>query len=498
MTLALVPTDPLRDAAVEHRGFVRARLRRLGVGSPDLEDATQDVFEVLARRIGTYDPTRGSSRAYLSGIARRVAAKYRRLPEDTSYEDVVQDYRGDPERAVARAQAWAVLERFLDRLDQDRWTVFVLSEIEELSGPEIAAELSINVNTVYARLRSARKDLAREMKREQSRQRGPLGWLLGLFAVPQRGVVATAGLGAVILLALGVSGQMRGCTSALEDDVESPRTAGGSAESGPLSARATVTANERRDLEGAHEHDTPGPAAAVSVGEPWRELSTSTRTTDDFELVRSGRYRTEGDRLILELTYQADAPVEAFPSHLDLDGFEVLEGTAAWSVSLEPDAPKTERVVLRAVNTDIARVSLLTGFRALETEHDLITGAVKLAFVFDGETLDACARGACPQVATLEDANLSGELILARVRNECSEALDLVLFAGPKDHAPPAAAPRYSLAPGHDLSVRVDSSTVVYKMNGSRTALVANVGDDTDLVFSGEPCNIVATRPKNP
>ncbi len=496
MTLAVVPADPLRDAAVEHRGFVRARLRRLGVERSDLDDATQDVFEVLARRIGTYDPTRGSPRAYLSGIARRVAARYRRLPEDTSYEDVVQDSRGDPERAVARAQAWAVLERFLDRLDQDRWTVFVLSEIEELSGPEIAAELSINVNTVYARLRSARKDLAREMKREQARQRGPLGWLLGLFAVPQRGVVATVGLGVVILLALGVSGQMRGCASAVEDDVVSPRTAGGPAEAVPL--RVPATANNGTKLEGANGRDTPGPSAAVSVGEPWHELSTSTRTTEDFELIRSGRYQTQGDRLVLELTYQADAPVEAFPSHLDLDGFEVVEGTAAWSVSLQPQRPETERVVLRAVDTDIARVSLLTGFRALETEHDLISGAVKLAFVFDGETLDACARGACPQVAALEDADLSGEMILARVRNECSEPLDLVLFAGPKDHDPPAAAPRHSLAPGHDLSVRVDSSTIVYKMDGSKAALVASVGDHTDVVFTGETCNIVSTRPKDP
>ncbi len=495
MTLAVVPSDPLRVAAVEHRGFVRARLRRLGVENSDLDDAAQDVFEVLARRIETYDPTRGSSRAYLSGIARRVAAKYRRQPEDTSYEDLIQDPRGDPERAVARAQAWAVLERFLDRLDQDRWTVFVLSELEELSGPEIASELSINVNTVYARLRSARKDLAREMKREQARQRGPLGWLLGLFAVPRRGVLATAGLAGVVFLALGVSGQIRGCTTALEDDVVSPRTEGRSAQAASLSPHIP---NSVRNLEDTNARGVPGSSAAISVNEPWRELSKSTRTTEDFELVRTGRYRTQGDRLVLELTYQADSHVEAFPSHLDLDGFEVVEGTAAWSVSLQPRRPKTKRIILRAVDTDIARVSLLTGFRALETEHDLISGAVKLAFVFDGETLDACARGACPQVAALEDADLSGEMILARVRNECSEPLDLVLFAGPKDHDPPAAAPRHSLAPGHDLSVRVDASTIVYKMDGSKAALVASVGDHTDVVFTGETCNIVSTRPKDP
>ena len=38
------------------RGFLRGRLRGLGVADQDLDDATQDVFEVMVRRIADYDP----------------------------------------------------------------------------------------------------------------------------------------------------------------------------------------------------------------------------------------------------------------------------------------------------------------------------------------------------------------------------------------------------------------------------------------------------------
>ena len=43
--------------------------------------------------------------------------------------------------------------------------VFVLVELEGMSAPEVADALELNVNTVYSRLRKARAEFERELRR---------------------------------------------------------------------------------------------------------------------------------------------------------------------------------------------------------------------------------------------------------------------------------------------------------------------------------------------
>jgi RNA polymerase sigma-70 factor (ECF subfamily) len=52
--------------------------------------------------------------------------------------------------------------------------VFVLAELEQMTAPEIAEALSVNLNTVYARLRAARREVEQAALREQARD----GWRL--------------------------------------------------------------------------------------------------------------------------------------------------------------------------------------------------------------------------------------------------------------------------------------------------------------------------------
>ncbi len=63
------------------------------------------------------------------------------------------------------------MSSFLAEQPSDQREVFVLAELEGLSGPEIAAALGAKLNTVYSRLRLARRHFARVVKRSQAHVR---------------------------------------------------------------------------------------------------------------------------------------------------------------------------------------------------------------------------------------------------------------------------------------------------------------------------------------
>ena len=66
-------------------------------------------------------------------------------------------------------QAVRILGEILDAMDADQREVFVLAEVEQLAVPEIADILQVNVNTVYSRLRLARKDYERQLARVRAK-----------------------------------------------------------------------------------------------------------------------------------------------------------------------------------------------------------------------------------------------------------------------------------------------------------------------------------------
>jgi RNA polymerase sigma-70 factor, ECF subfamily len=145
----------------QHVAFVWRNLRRLGVPPASLDDATQDVFLVVHRRIA--DAPADGPRSWLFGILRRIAADHRRRGRRRSavpIDDVPEPPTGDlgPEQRAARAEAARMIHRILDQLSDDKREVFVLAELEQMTAPEIAAAIGIPINTVYSRLRVARAE----------------------------------------------------------------------------------------------------------------------------------------------------------------------------------------------------------------------------------------------------------------------------------------------------------------------------------------------------
>jgi RNA polymerase sigma-70 factor (ECF subfamily) len=148
--------DGLWEANVD---FVWHLLRRLGVNPGGIDDAVQDVFLIIHRKLASFQG-RSSVRTWISGIAVGVAANARRKQHTVAavpLDEEMADARTGPHERVAKAEAAAILDRLLGEIDDDQREVLVLVEVQQMSAPEIAEALGVNVNTVYSRLRLGRQ-----------------------------------------------------------------------------------------------------------------------------------------------------------------------------------------------------------------------------------------------------------------------------------------------------------------------------------------------------
>jgi RNA polymerase sigma-70 factor (ECF subfamily) len=171
---AAAPAPCFDDVYREHFGFVWRSARRLGVADASLDDVVQEVFVVVHRRLATFEG-RSSVRTWLFGITLRVARDHRRsAARRRDGHEVAADpdtlaTPGGPAESAERAEAVRLLHALLDELDDERREVFVMSELEQLPMPEIAEALGINVNTAYARLRTARQAFEAALARHRAR-----------------------------------------------------------------------------------------------------------------------------------------------------------------------------------------------------------------------------------------------------------------------------------------------------------------------------------------
>lgn len=161
-----------------HADFVWCSLQRLGVRPSDLEDALQEVFVVVHRKLASFD---GSSRlsTWLFGISMRVASAYRRKAYRRRERTVVDMEAtagaspvDGPEEALVEQEARARLARVLDELEPARRAIFVMFEIESIGCPEIAEQLGLPLGTVYSRLGAARLDFSKAALRLRRREQG--------------------------------------------------------------------------------------------------------------------------------------------------------------------------------------------------------------------------------------------------------------------------------------------------------------------------------------
>ncbi len=157
--------------------FVRRSLVRLGVSGAELDDATHDVFLVVARRLPEFEG-RSKIQTWIFAIAMHVARGLRRdaarlgRKRDAIAQVEAQLHgpagRRDP---FGKGDAARTLHALLEVLDDDKRAVFIMSELEQMTAAEIATVLEIPQATVYSRLRLARQRLERAVARIEAHER---------------------------------------------------------------------------------------------------------------------------------------------------------------------------------------------------------------------------------------------------------------------------------------------------------------------------------------
>jgi RNA polymerase sigma-70 factor (ECF subfamily) len=151
----------------QHFDFVWRTIRSLGVADALVDDAVQEVFICVHRRLPEFE-RRSALKTWIYSIAYHTAQNFRRSArrrEASELDDEMESREPGPGEFVAGAEAGRFVLEFLDQLPRERRDVFVLCVLEDLSAPDVAEILQVKLNTVYSRLRLARADFRAALER---------------------------------------------------------------------------------------------------------------------------------------------------------------------------------------------------------------------------------------------------------------------------------------------------------------------------------------------
>jgi RNA polymerase sigma factor (sigma-70 family) len=160
--------DPQRfgELFARHHVAVWRYLARLG-GRDTADDLAGDVFVAAFAQRMRFDPSRGTVRAWLYGIATNLFRTHARsnarcrtafgraAAERSDAVSLIEAVDG----AVAGDQELALVRRMIGLLSEAHREVLVLVAWEGLSYEEVALVLDVEIGTVRSRLARARADL---------------------------------------------------------------------------------------------------------------------------------------------------------------------------------------------------------------------------------------------------------------------------------------------------------------------------------------------------
>lgn len=150
--------------------------RRLGVAEAALDDVCQEVFLAVYRQLPNYSG-QSTVRTWVFGfILNVVQVHHRSLRRKSTYHravgelvdpDTLTDGRQPSAYQYVRSnEALSIARIALADIDEDKRALFVMAALEGFTASEISDTLGLNVNTVYSRVRSARRQFQRLVRKQ--------------------------------------------------------------------------------------------------------------------------------------------------------------------------------------------------------------------------------------------------------------------------------------------------------------------------------------------
>jgi RNA polymerase sigma-70 factor, ECF subfamily len=152
--------EAFRVLVRKYEGPLHGFIGNLIADAHEAEDAAQESFLAAYRRLGSYDPDRGAFSTWLLTIARNKCLNARRRRRPVPLDGLPESAADrPPDRELAEAEWFRLLDRALDGLPFEQKTVFVLAEIQGLPLEEVAGIEAVPLGTVKSRLSRAKEKL---------------------------------------------------------------------------------------------------------------------------------------------------------------------------------------------------------------------------------------------------------------------------------------------------------------------------------------------------
>ena len=168
MTTEGAPVADLRKLYLTHGPGLRQTMARL---APDLDadDLLQELFVIALNKTADFERAE-APHAWLYGIAVKLAATRRRSHRlrrffgmEAAHDVAAVDA---PSRTMEQRDAQRRVALALESLSAAKRDVFVLFELQGLSGEDIADALGIPLKTVWTRLFHARREVTAAIERQ--------------------------------------------------------------------------------------------------------------------------------------------------------------------------------------------------------------------------------------------------------------------------------------------------------------------------------------------
>lgn len=153
----------------ENWSWIFRLIERLGDAGIDPEDAAQDVFMIILKKLPGFEG-RSSLKTWIYRITLNVISEHRKRAQRSARLKRALSMLGidrspPPARRLEAQSELAQLQAVLFGMSPKRRQIFVLCEIEALSHEEVSEVLNIPRGTVRSRLHHARHDFFTRLKR---------------------------------------------------------------------------------------------------------------------------------------------------------------------------------------------------------------------------------------------------------------------------------------------------------------------------------------------